>query len=283
MRHGVKKVTVWDKLKESFRTDRKIWIIGAACAAAVILAVILISVTGGGKGKLSGGARWEFDRSGILTISGEGSTGDMDLAGKAPAWAKYASRITTVIVEEGVTGIGKSAFDGDFLPEGQRYAMTQVILPESLTEIGDCAFYNCVYLEEVAFEEKSSLTRIGNSAFYGCTSLQEIRLPDGVSEIGEGAFEDCAAMTFAGIPGTVKSLYSAFAGCTNLSQVILGEGLEDIGYGTFSYCEKLTRVDLPMSLQRIGEYAFWYSGLTELTVPAAVTELGEALLESALR
>jgi len=258
MRHGIKKVTVWDRVKASFRTDRKMWILGIIIAAVVLLAVILLAVSAGGSGKLPGGAVWKFDRGdGILTISGEGATGDMNPAGETPGWIRYASRIREVVVEEGVTALGSSVFDGDFLPDGQRYGICRVTLPESLTEIGDCAFYNCVYLEEVVFPQWGNLSVVGDSAFYGCASLQSIRLPEGVTEVGEGAFEDCTAMTFAMVPGTVKSLYTAFAGCTSLSQVILGEGMEEIGYGTFSYCEKLSRMDLPTTIRRIGEYAFW--------------------------
>ncbi len=276
MRHGIKKEAPPKKKSGWLRTHKALWISCAAvllCAAVALTLALTLSDTAG---KCPGGARWRFEQAtGTLYLSGKGGTGDMDLASDGPAWARYADRITSLVVQNGVTSIGSSAFDGDFLPEGIRYGIRTVSLPESVTEIGDCAFYHCVYLETVSFSGVSQLERIGSSAFYGCASLLSIRLPEGLSDLGEAAFEDCTALTAVTVPGTVKTLTETFAGCTALSQVLLGEGVEDIGYGTFSHCEALTGLPLPTTIRRIGEYAFWYSGLMELVVPISVTELGE--------
>ena len=68
-------------------------------------------------------------------------------------------------------------------------SLTDIKIPDSVTEIGDCAFGNCSKLTNV--EISDSVTTIGTSAFGFCRSLTSIEIPDGVTEIGYEAFRDC--------------------------------------------------------------------------------------------
>ena len=92
-------------------------------------------------------------------------------------------------------------------------------IPESVTEIGDWAFYGCKNLTEINIPE--SVTEIGFYAFYGCKSLKEITIPESVTEIGNCAFKNCKNLTEINIPESVTKIgYGAFDGCKNLKEML---------------------------------------------------------------
>ena len=122
-----------------------------------------------------------------------------------------------------------------------------------------------------------TMTTIGDSAFYGCKSLREIRLPNKLTAIEEEAFEDCTALKSIDIPDTVTRIgFSAFSGCTNLSDVSLSKNLESIGCRAFASCSSLIEIEIPKSLRSasVSYYngvsnivggPFYNSGLTSVT------------------
>ena len=121
---------------------------------------------------------------GTLTISG---TGDMPNYGdyKAP-WYNDRDKIKTVVIEDGVTNIGNSAFEICF-------NLTSVEIPNSVTSIGDNAFNSCKSLTSV--EIPNSVTSIGNGAFYHCSWLASITSPNSVTSIGGHAFYMCYGLS----------------------------------------------------------------------------------------
>ena len=103
-----------------------------------------------------GSITWAVGADGVLTISGTG-----DIPDDTCPWAALADSITSVVVKEGVTGIGKNVLAN--LPK-----VTSITLPKTLTSIGDSAFSGCAALETINIPD--SVTTAGTNLFDGCTS-----------------------------------------------------------------------------------------------------------------
>ena len=85
-----------------------------------------------------------------------------------------------------------------------------------------------------------SVTEIGDNAFSGCKSLKEITIPDSVIDIGERAFEGCESLTSITIPDSVTEIYDeTFKGCRSLKEIIIPDSVTEIGDKVFSGCEDL--------------------------------------------
>jgi hypothetical protein len=115
-----------------------------------------------------------------LTISGNGEMQDFSGSGTVP-WPGYIGDITTVVVKEGVTNIGVSAF-------ANSRSLTSVSIPQGVTSIGAYAF-NISNLDSISLPE--GVTSIGQLAFANCYSLSVVSIPSSVESIGEGAFMHC--------------------------------------------------------------------------------------------
>lgn len=128
---------------------------------------------------------------------------------------KNKTEITKVIIPEILDGspvgrIGKEAF--------QNSKVKQIVIPDSIYNIGFAAFYKCLKLQDIMLG--SGLKVIERSAFNTCTALEEIRLPHGTIEIGEKAFYMCSLLRQIFIPDTVGHIgENAFNGCKNLTIV----------------------------------------------------------------
>ena len=148
--------------------------------------------------------------------------------------------------------------------------LTTVLLPNTLTSIGEYAFNGCSSLTGIHLPD--NLTSIGESTFNGCSSLTEINLPDNLTSIGESTFNGCSSLTEIHLPASLTSIGgSAFRGCSSLTGIHLPDNLTSIGERAFRGCSSLTEIHLPASLTWIGEYAFsGYSSLTKVTCHALV-------------
>ena len=112
------------------------------------------------EGSVSKSITWKFE-NGVLTITGKGKIKNFN-AGTTP-WNSFADLITEVVISEGITYVGSSAF------------------------------YNCTNLAKVTLPE--TLTAIGNYAFYKCTALKSVKIPAAVTEIGIYAFRSTGITT----------------------------------------------------------------------------------------
>ena len=88
-----------------------------------------------------------------------------------------------------------------------------------------------------------TVTSIGDRAFYGCTSLNNITIPEGVTSFGYAAFTRCTSLTNITIPDSVTSIGErAFDSCKNLTSVTIGNSINSIGENALYRCNNLTTV-----------------------------------------
>ena len=125
------------------------------------------------------------------------------------------------------------------------------------------------------------VTSIGDNAFDGCSSLKSINLPEEVTSIGESAFYGCISLTNISLPDGVTSIGdNAFAQCALIS-IILPEKLTSIGMATFADCGGLTSINLPKGVTSIEDGAFrGCTSLISISLPDGVTRIGDWAFES---
>ena len=201
-----------------------------------------------------------------LTISG---TGDMyDYNTSNPPWYIKRAEITDVVIEENVTSIGNCAFYN-------LYKLKSVIIRSKLNKIGSTAFKKCVKLENI--ELPTTVTSIGFSAFYGCSSLTNFEIPDGVTTIEGYTFYDCCSLTNIEIPQSVTSIeYMTFYNCSSLTNIEMPQSLTTIENFAFYGCSSLTNIEMPQSLTTIGDSAFYgCSSLTNIKISPDVKRVGD--------
>ena len=147
-------------------------------------------------------------------------------------------------------------------------SLTSVIIPSSVTRIGEYAFWGCSSLASVNIP--SSVTEIGWFAFKNCSSLTSVIIPSSVTEIGGYAFSDCSSLASVNIPSSVTEIGGyAFSGCSSLTSVNISSGVTVIGESVFQGCSSLTSVNIPSSVKSIEKRAFYdCSGLRSIYVYA---------------
>ena len=150
-----------------------------------------------------------------------------------------------------------------------------VVIPDSVTSIGDAAFGNCHRLANITIPD--SVTSIGDYAFIDCVSLTSITIPDSVTSIGKGTFKNCRSLTSITIPGSVTSIGDyAFENCRNLTSITIGNDVTSIGGYAFENCDDLISITIPDSVTSIGDHAFsGCTSLTSITIPDSVTSIGK--------
>ncbi|MCQ2450099.1 MAG: leucine-rich repeat domain-containing protein [Clostridia bacterium] len=191
--------------------------------AVLPLGAFSVSAADGTCGK---NVSWELDFAAKkLTISGTGAMTDYG-EGEFSPWYTLTSYYNTVVIEEGVTTVGRRAF------------------------------YSCNNITSVKIA--NSVTKIGDYAFTRCTALNGIALPNSVISIGCNAFEYCEKLRTVTFGKNLKTIgEKAFRLCTVLSAVTLPNGLTTIESNAFAGCAALKKAVLPDSLTAIDDYAFW--------------------------
>ena len=128
--------------------------------------------------------------------------------------------------------------------------MAVILLPSTVTEVKENAFYSCHALKLIKAENAQI---IGKNAFRDCTSLATVDFPN-VTSIGAGAFYECTSLTTMDFPNVTSIGASAFYECTSLTTVYFPNAIS-IGSWAFSECTSLTTVDFPNAIS-IGSWAF---------------------------
>lgn len=222
---------------------------------------------------------WTLSENGTLNITGTGAMYDYD--GYDMPWYDDRDQITEVVVSEGITSLGDSAFSGC-------RKLLNVQLPESLRSIGESAFDDCTRLTLINIP--SDVLIIKQWTFSGCDSLSNIELPSSLKSIAEYAFFDCDGLTEIDIPASVTSIdKKALSACERLNHILVDENNQNytsIDGVLFSQdrsiliCYPAGKMDIsyeiPESVTTIDDYAFYYNGIIEeIVVPSNVAKIGE--------
>ena len=217
---------------------------------------------------------------------------------------------TKITIKDGTLGITSYAFSDCF-------NLTSVIIPNSMICIGEYAFSSCSGLTSIVvesgnqkYDSRNSCNAIietsSNTLILGCMNTI---IPNSVTSIGSGAFNECNGLTAINIPNSVNYIDgNAFTNCSGLTSINVESGnsqydsrnscnaiietssntlitgcknttipnsISSIGSGAFSGCIGLTSVSIPNSVTSIGDYSFFgCSGLTSVSIPNSVTSIG---------
>ena len=179
---------------------------------------------------------------------------------------------TSYVIPDSVSCIGDYAF-------WNCHSLKSLVLPDSVSSIGDWAFWNCRSLTDIVIPD--SVNSIGDRAFEGCCSLKSFVIPDSVSSIGDWAFEGCTSLSSLLIPDSVTSIgHSAFKACYSLSNIVIPNGVTSIGNNAFWGCKSLVEVVIPDSVSSIEFGAFYYcSALRSVVIPDSVTSIEDWAFE----
>ncbi|MEE5992442.1 MAG: leucine-rich repeat protein [Oscillospiraceae bacterium] len=143
--------------------------------------------------------------------------------------------IPTEIENLPVTRIEDGAFYRDY------YNLTTVLIPDTVTTIGNQAFWACPELSSIHIPD--GVTTIGDRAFFACNELSSINIPDGVTTIGADAFRCCEELTEIVLPEGITSIEPCtFYSCGRLMKVTIPEGVTTIGNNAFGECPSLEEI-----------------------------------------
>ena len=189
-------------------------------------------------------------------------------------------------------------------------SLSEIVIPNSVTSIGDLAFSFCSSLAEVVIPN-SVVCINGNPFWYWngkleCLSpsfvyennilfnkdksriisfrnqnLTSYVIPNNVTRIGDRAFSFCSSLAEVVIPNSVTRIGdSAFESCSSLAEVVIPNSVTRIGDSAFEGCSSLAEVIIPDSITGIGDRAFSFcSSLAEVIIPNSVTNIGKGAFQ----
>lgn len=213
--------------------------------------------------------------------------------------------IPAMIGKSKVTVIGEEAFSASGYNSRvknleARKQITSVVIPEGVTTIGRCAFFQCESLETITIPE--TVHTIENVAFRYCKKLRGVKLPDNIKKLGMGIFWDCPTMydkhgltvvsgILLGVAGEHKEITvpegvkrigqevfkinSSWDKNNSIQKITLPESLEEIGDSAFENMKNLKSIIIPAGVRTIGDRAFMGSGLEQITIATGVEMIGK--------
>lgn len=235
------------------------------------------------------GVTWIIDTdAGTAVFSGTGKMLDEISDGIKKDEAKA---VKTVKIDTGITGIENDVFE-------KFDNITTVEISATVTEFDGFIFFGCNNLTTTKWgdititynPENESVIISGTGKFESSIesfiptnefNLKSIRIEQGITSIGNGAFSYCKGLTSITIPNSVTSIgEQAFSSCENLESVELPDSIKNIGREAFYKCVKLKSVVLPQNLSEIETSVFGYcESLQEIKIHKNIKEIGITAFE----
>ncbi len=217
------------------------------------------------------GNTWVYDeKTKTLTFSGNNKGIDdysFDGHSPEPDWYIWNTKAEHIIINDGVTGIGKWAF----------YAFVKlktVEMADSVTSIRDAAFIFCGNLTSVKLS--ANIKSIEGEAFYGCNKLEHLTLPDTLKTLG--SFGACSKLKEVIMPDSVfKTNKNLFYDCRSLTKIKLPKGMKEIKPRDFANCKNLRTLDIPEAVTTVSMSAFSGTKLKKITLPKNVTTIKKGM------
>jgi len=207
-----------------------------------------------------------------------------------PGIFKSCPSLQTLLLPPNLVTIGEFAFGCTPSNNSSLSSLKEIRIPASVTYIGGYAFSKCTSLERVIFEEGSQLTELGAAQFQALDAdgnasagkgvnifadtpaLEVVQLPQKLTLIGIGCFENSGVSQINMPEGVTTIGARAFKNCVNISDAGLGVNLQYLGDEAFWGCAKLENAELTFGLEYLGAYAFAHCALLKKAyIPGSVT------------
>lgn len=218
-----------------------------------------------------------------LRISGSGKVvGNYDNRNNL---AQYKNQTKKIILEKGITEIGKQAF-------AEFYNLSEIEFPSTLTKIDEGAFFGCEELTSVTLP--TSLKVLDTGAFANCTSLVNVAIPSQLTTIGDYAFQRCAIKEVT-IPVTLKNFSElAFFQCSALQKIQVASGHPSYSASNgvlfnknktklilYPVAKQAASYQIPSTVKEIGQNAFNHAQVGKIVIPKSVTTIDEGAFAGA--
>ena len=203
---------------------------------------------------------WSLSCDSVLAISGTGEMRNWSSSVYTP-WDAHRGKIKHIVIEDGVTSIGKNAFCN-------LLNATSLLIGSDVTSIGENAFYYCPLLEQIVIPD--NVQTIGKLAFCNCSGVTTLTLGTGMTTIGQYAFAGCASLTSITIPDNVQTLGKyAFTGCSNVTTITIGTGVNTIEDYIFASMPNIT--DMYVGWTTADAIPAWSTGFTQVSPQSDIT------------
>lgn len=208
---------------------------------------------------------WNLKDS-VLTIKGEGTMNDYSFSWGtcSTPWYNKRASIKTIVVEDGVVGIGNYAFYGC-------NKVTAVTIGNDVANIGNNVFTGCTALTDVTINSNTIVSKSHQYDNNLCTifgnQIKEYIIGNGITGIGDYAFYNSSNLISITLPNSITTIgNSSFSGCSSLSSIVIPDGVTSIG-SAFYNCISLTSIEIPSSVIFLSNAAFnGCSNLTHVTL-----------------
>ncbi|MCQ2481952.1 MAG: leucine-rich repeat protein [Clostridia bacterium] len=255
----------------------------AAMTSLSLFGGIKVNAAGSASGECGDNVRWSLD-NGVMHISGKGDMNGYPVYNNPNSdlcmpWYEYKDQITSVIVDEGVTSVGTSAFWGC-------KNLKTLQTPTSLKEIGFAAFAECTALTDITIPSGI----IGESAFIYDSSLINVNIGDKVTAMGISAFELCESVQKVNISSIEAWCNINFGGIASnptcksrklylngklVTDLVIPSEVTSVPSHAFEYLADIKSISIPSSVKSIGEYAFFMcNGISKITLNEGLEFIG---------